>query len=135
MGLEEGYIELDGRVLKQPRAMIRPKPSRSFANRFYGSAQSPETFPLFGELGIGLLFIPGAKPWDVVAAELGSYRDVFPQASQSRGAAADRLGLGVRRRGRGPRQGTRSQIHRRLRHDRAQPLQHLRQPSEGREGL
>jgi alkanesulfonate monooxygenase SsuD/methylene tetrahydromethanopterin reductase-like flavin-dependent oxidoreductase (luciferase family) len=82
MGLEEGYIELDGRVLKQPRAMIRPKPSRSFANRFYGSAQSPETFPLFGELGIGLLFIPGAKPWDVVAAELGTYRESFRKHHQ-----------------------------------------------------
>jgi alkanesulfonate monooxygenase SsuD/methylene tetrahydromethanopterin reductase-like flavin-dependent oxidoreductase (luciferase family) len=82
MGLEQGYIELDGRVLKQPRALIRPKPSRSFANRLYGSAQSPETFPLFGELGIGLLFIPGAKPWQVVADELGSYREAFRQHHQ-----------------------------------------------------
>jgi alkanesulfonate monooxygenase SsuD/methylene tetrahydromethanopterin reductase-like flavin-dependent oxidoreductase (luciferase family) len=77
MGLEQGYIELDGRVLKQPRAMIRPRPSRSFANRFYGSAQSPETFPMFGELGLGLLFIPGAKSWEQVAAEMDSYRTAF----------------------------------------------------------
>jgi alkanesulfonate monooxygenase SsuD/methylene tetrahydromethanopterin reductase-like flavin-dependent oxidoreductase (luciferase family) len=77
MGLETGAIEYDGKALKQPRALIRPRPPYSFAGRFYGSAQSPESYPLFGQLGLGLLFIPGQKPWDAVARDLDGYRASF----------------------------------------------------------
>jgi alkanesulfonate monooxygenase SsuD/methylene tetrahydromethanopterin reductase-like flavin-dependent oxidoreductase (luciferase family) len=77
MGLETGAIDYKGKVLDQPRVLIRPKPVHSFEGRLYGSAQSPETYPLFGELGLGLLFIPGQKPWDAVARELATYHAAF----------------------------------------------------------
>jgi alkanesulfonate monooxygenase SsuD/methylene tetrahydromethanopterin reductase-like flavin-dependent oxidoreductase (luciferase family) len=77
MGLEEGRIEYQGTVVRQPFAHIRPKPRFSFHNRIYGSAQSPETYSLFGKLGIGLLFIPGQKSWDDVATDLHVYRETY----------------------------------------------------------
>lgn len=77
MGLETGVIEMDGEVVKQPRVQIRPFPRRSFADRIYGSASSPETFSIFAKLGIGLLLIPGGKPWSEVIAAVGEYRREF----------------------------------------------------------
>jgi alkanesulfonate monooxygenase SsuD/methylene tetrahydromethanopterin reductase-like flavin-dependent oxidoreductase (luciferase family) len=77
MGLETGAIEYDGEVIHQPYVQIRPKPIRSFRNRIYASAASPESYPIFGKLGVGLLFIPGGKPWEMVAADLGEYRRAF----------------------------------------------------------
>ena len=79
MGLETGRIEFSGKVVNQPPALVRPAPPRSFRDRIYGSAASPETYPLFAKLGIGLLFIPGGKPWDMVAADLDAYRTIFLQ--------------------------------------------------------
>jgi alkanesulfonate monooxygenase SsuD/methylene tetrahydromethanopterin reductase-like flavin-dependent oxidoreductase (luciferase family) len=85
MGLEQGYIEYEGELVSQPYVQIRPKPIRSFRNRIYASAASPETYPIMARLGAGLLFIPGGKPWDFVAAELGEYRQIF-QATHHREA-------------------------------------------------
>jgi alkanesulfonate monooxygenase SsuD/methylene tetrahydromethanopterin reductase-like flavin-dependent oxidoreductase (luciferase family) len=77
MGLEKGYIQYDGEIIHQPYVQIRPKPTRSFQRRIYASAASPESYPIFGRLGVGLLFIPGGKPWEMVAADLGQYRKAF----------------------------------------------------------
>ncbi len=77
MGLEEGFIDYQGTVIKQPKVQIRPKPKYSFKNRIFGSAQSPETYELFGKAGIGLLFIPGQKSWDDVAKDLHVYRETW----------------------------------------------------------
>lgn len=77
MGLEHGMIDYQGSVIQQPPALIRPKPRYSFRDRIYGSAQSPETYELFGKLGIGLLFIPGQKSWDDIATDLHVYRDTY----------------------------------------------------------
>ena len=77
MGLEKGYIEYDGEVVKQPRVLIRPGPIRSFKHRLYLSAQSPESFPIMARMGAGLLFIPGNRPFDVLAGELVEYRRLF----------------------------------------------------------
>ncbi len=74
--LESGYIEYDGAFLKQPRAAIRPYPSRSFRGRTYASAVSPESIDLMAELGIGLLII-AQKPWAVTTAEISAYRDRY----------------------------------------------------------
>lgn len=41
--LEEGFIEGDGRYYPQPRAAIRPKPERSFADRLYAVASSDDS--------------------------------------------------------------------------------------------
>ncbi len=77
MGLEKGYIEYQGEIVKQPKVLIRPGPIRSFNNRLYMSAQSPESFPIMARLGAGLLFIPGNRPFDVLAGELVEYRRLF----------------------------------------------------------
>ena len=61
-GLEQGYVESEGTVIKQPRARIRPEPFRSFKGRCYAAAVSPSSAPILAELGIGMLIIP-QKPF------------------------------------------------------------------------
>ena len=77
MGLDTGRIDYQGTVVTQAPVQVRPKPRFSFKGRIYGSAQSPETYELFGKLGIGILFIPGQKSWDDVARDLHVYRDTY----------------------------------------------------------
>ena len=77
-GLEQGYCEYDGKIIKQPKARIRPEPFRSFKNRTYAAAVSPESSQVMAKLGIGILVIP-QKPWDEHAAELKAYNELFMQ--------------------------------------------------------
>ncbi len=65
-GLEQGYCEFDGELIKQPRADIRPRPHKSFRGRTYAAAVSPESARYMAELGVGILVIP-QKPWEQVA--------------------------------------------------------------------
>jgi len=74
--LETGYIESDGEHYRQPRAAIRPFPSRSFRGRAYASAVSPESMDLMARLGVGVLVI-AQKPWKTTIAELDAYRARF----------------------------------------------------------
>jgi alkanesulfonate monooxygenase SsuD/methylene tetrahydromethanopterin reductase-like flavin-dependent oxidoreductase (luciferase family) len=75
-GLERGWVEYDGRFVRQPRRDIRPRPARSFRGRTYAAAVSPESAEIVAKLGVGVLVIP-QKPWDAVAAELASYRAIY----------------------------------------------------------
>tara|TARA_R110000787_G_scaffold126191_3_gene237430 strand:- start:2322 stop:3419 length:1098 start_codon:yes stop_codon:yes gene_type:complete len=75
-GLENGYCEMDGEIIKQVRRDIRPAPYKSFVGRRYGAAVSPESLSIMAELGLGLLIIP-QKPWGTVAEELADYRQQF----------------------------------------------------------
>lgn len=75
-GLENGYCEMDGEIIKQVRRDIRPAPYKSFVGRRYGAAVSPESLSIMAELGLGLLIIP-QKPWGTVAEELANYRQQF----------------------------------------------------------
>ena len=77
-GLEQGYCEYDGKFIKQPKARIRPEPFRSFKNRTYAAAVSPESSLIMARLGLGILVIP-QKPWEEHAKELKEYADVFRQ--------------------------------------------------------
>ncbi len=77
-GLEQGYCEYDGQFIKQPKAPIRPAPFRSFKNRTYAAAVSPESSLIMARLGLGILVIP-QKPWEEHAKELKDYADVFRQ--------------------------------------------------------
>jgi alkanesulfonate monooxygenase SsuD/methylene tetrahydromethanopterin reductase-like flavin-dependent oxidoreductase (luciferase family) len=79
-GLERGYCELDGTLVRQPRKDIRPRPFRSFKGRTYAAAVSPESVRIMAELGVGILIIP-QKPWDVVAAELADYRRLYREVN------------------------------------------------------
>ena len=81
-GLEDGYCEYDGELIKQPRREIRPAPFKSFRGRTYAAAISPESSRIMAELGVGLLIIP-QKPWDEVAKELNIYRDVYLAVNQA----------------------------------------------------
>ena len=81
-GLEDGYCEYDGELIKQPRREIRPAPFKSFRGRTYAAAISPESSRIMAELGVGLLIIP-QKPWDEVAKELNTYREVYLAVNQA----------------------------------------------------
>jgi alkanesulfonate monooxygenase SsuD/methylene tetrahydromethanopterin reductase-like flavin-dependent oxidoreductase (luciferase family) len=80
-GLEDGFVEYDGEIVKQVRREIRPRPHRSFRGRTYAAAVSPESSRIMAELGVGLLIIP-QKPWNVVAAELDTYRAVYRETNR-----------------------------------------------------
>ena len=81
-GLEDGYCEYDGELIKQPRRDIRPAPFRSFRGRTYAAAISPESSRIMAELGVGLLIIP-QKPWEEVAKDLSTYREVYRQVNET----------------------------------------------------
>ena len=53
--LETGFIEGDGPFYPQKRTEIRPRPSRSFKDRFYGVAMSPDTVPVVANLGANMM--------------------------------------------------------------------------------
>ena len=75
-GLETGVMQFDGEYYRQPPVEIRPAPFKSFRNRTYASAISPQSIDLMARLGVGLLVI-AQKPWDTVVAELEAYRERF----------------------------------------------------------
>lgn len=77
-GLENGYCEMDGEHIKQPRRDIRPRPFKSFRGRSYAAAVSPESVEIMAKLGVGILVIP-QKPWDELIPELDSYRAKYLQ--------------------------------------------------------
>ncbi len=77
-GLEQGWCEADGEFVKQTRRDIRPAPFKSFRERTYGAAVSPETATLLAELGVGMLIIP-QKPWVDTLAELEVHRTRFEE--------------------------------------------------------
>jgi alkanesulfonate monooxygenase SsuD/methylene tetrahydromethanopterin reductase-like flavin-dependent oxidoreductase (luciferase family) len=79
-GLEDGWCEYDGTYVKQPRKALRPQPARTFRGRTYAAAVSPESAEIMARLGVGILIIP-QKPWEVVAAELESYRTQYRQVN------------------------------------------------------
>ncbi len=77
-GLEKGYCELDGELVKQPKAPIRPAPIKSFKGRSYAASMSPDSILGMAELGLGLLLIPH-KPWEEVAVDIARYSELFNQ--------------------------------------------------------
>lgn len=76
VGLERGYIEYEGKLIKQPKARIRPEPFKSFKNRTYAPAISPSSAKIMAELGVGVLIIP-QKPWEVHIEDLKNYNDIY----------------------------------------------------------
>ena len=79
-GLERGWCEYDGKIIKQTRRDIRPKPFKSFKGRSYAAAVSPESGPVIAKLGLGMLIIP-QKPWEAVTEELTNYNTVYQQVN------------------------------------------------------
>jgi alkanesulfonate monooxygenase SsuD/methylene tetrahydromethanopterin reductase-like flavin-dependent oxidoreductase (luciferase family) len=81
-GLERGVCEYGGSFVTQPRAAIRPAPFKSFRDRTYAAAVSPESARIMAELGVGILIIP-QKPWHEVAKELETYRAIYREVNRT----------------------------------------------------
>jgi alkanesulfonate monooxygenase SsuD/methylene tetrahydromethanopterin reductase-like flavin-dependent oxidoreductase (luciferase family) len=74
--LETGVLEADGQYYKIPRRDLRPRPVKSFRNRLYAAAVSPESVRIMADVGAGILINP-QKDWQEVAADMRTYRAQF----------------------------------------------------------
>lgn len=79
-GLEQGFVEADGKHVKQPKREIRPAPFKSFRGRTYAASLSPDSMPVLAKLGLGLLVIP-QKPWADVKKDFTVYNEAFREAN------------------------------------------------------
>ena len=91
-GLERGYCEYDGELVKQSRVDIRPAPSPRIRGRIRAAANTEESMRVAGELGLGLLMIP-QKPWEVLAKELEVYRAAYRERGEGEAPPPRFLGL------------------------------------------
>lgn len=74
--LETGVLASDHPLLRVPPVDLRPRPLRSFRDRVWGAAVSPESMAVLLELGLGVLVTP-QKPWADVGVELRDYATRF----------------------------------------------------------
>lgn len=75
-GLEQGYVEYDGKHFQQEKRYLRPGPTRSFKGRTFAAAVSPESSKIMAELGVGIITLP-QKGWEKTRADLKAYSDLF----------------------------------------------------------
>jgi alkanesulfonate monooxygenase SsuD/methylene tetrahydromethanopterin reductase-like flavin-dependent oxidoreductase (luciferase family) len=75
-GLETGVVEGSGRYYKQARTEVRPRPLKSFKNRFYCVAMSSDSVPVCARLGAKMMSF-AQKPWHLMAPHFDSYRKLF----------------------------------------------------------
>jgi alkanesulfonate monooxygenase SsuD/methylene tetrahydromethanopterin reductase-like flavin-dependent oxidoreductase (luciferase family) len=74
--VESGIAELDGQFYKQPRVEIRPRPFKSFADRFYSVANSPASAELAGRIGARMvMFVMGQL--DQMIGHVDIYRSTY----------------------------------------------------------
>jgi alkanesulfonate monooxygenase SsuD/methylene tetrahydromethanopterin reductase-like flavin-dependent oxidoreductase (luciferase family) len=76
LALETGVMHFEGKYLQQIPSPIRPKPFKSFKDRIYASAVSPDSMPIMAELGVGILIIP-QKSWDDTEKDVRTYSTLF----------------------------------------------------------
>ena len=76
--LESGVIEGDGRYFPQPRTTIRPAPARSFADRTYCVAMSPDSVLAAADLGARMVMF-SQRPWADQAVAIDTYRQRFAE--------------------------------------------------------
>jgi alkanesulfonate monooxygenase SsuD/methylene tetrahydromethanopterin reductase-like flavin-dependent oxidoreductase (luciferase family) len=74
--LETGVIEGKGPYFPQPRTTIRPAPSRSFVDRTYCVAMSPDSVLAAADLGARMVVF-SQRPWVDQAASVQTYRERF----------------------------------------------------------
>jgi alkanesulfonate monooxygenase SsuD/methylene tetrahydromethanopterin reductase-like flavin-dependent oxidoreductase (luciferase family) len=74
--LATGYIEGDGPFYPQPRTELRPKPDRSFADRVWSVAMSPDSVGVAADLGVGMMSVL-QHPLDYHQAAFATYRSRF----------------------------------------------------------
>src|SRR5713101_429870 len=71
--LRTGFIEYNGKHVKQPRRNIRPAPFKTFEGRTYGAGLSPETMPILARLGAGPMIFP-YKSWQDTSDTLNTFK-------------------------------------------------------------
>ena len=74
--LEHGYIEGDGPHFPQARTPIRPAPERTFRDRTYCVAMSPDSVLAAADLGARMVMF-SQRPWADQAASAETYRKRF----------------------------------------------------------
>jgi alkanesulfonate monooxygenase SsuD/methylene tetrahydromethanopterin reductase-like flavin-dependent oxidoreductase (luciferase family) len=62
--LDRGFIEADTEYYKQPRAELRPRPTRSFNDRVFAIGVSPESAVQAAVIGARLMVL-AQQPWEV----------------------------------------------------------------------
>jgi len=77
--LETGVIEGDGPFFPQPRIAIRPAPARSFRDRTYCVAMSPDSVDVAADLGARMVMF-SQRPWEDQAESVRTYRERFVAA-------------------------------------------------------
>ena len=76
--LETGFIEGGGPYYPQPRTAIRPAPARSFRDRFFCVAMSPDSVLAAADLGARMVVF-SQRPWADQAAAMETYRQRFSE--------------------------------------------------------
>jgi alkanesulfonate monooxygenase SsuD/methylene tetrahydromethanopterin reductase-like flavin-dependent oxidoreductase (luciferase family) len=71
--LKNGFIEYNGKHVKQPGRSIRPAPFKTFEGRTYGAGLSPETMPILARLGAGPMMFP-YKSWQDTRNTLDTFK-------------------------------------------------------------
>ena len=74
--LETGFIEGDGPFYPQPRAEIRPRPSRSFKGRTYAVANSADSVDACARAGGRMIMFSEAR-WDRRLPSIERHREQF----------------------------------------------------------
>ena len=80
--LETGFIEGDGPFYPQPRTEIRPRPEKSFKDRIYAVANSPESVEACARVG-GSMIMFAEKAWDRRLPSIELHRKLFQETHGS----------------------------------------------------
>ena len=111
--LETGVIDGDGPFYPQPRVEIRPQPPRSFRDRVYSVAGSPDSGASAAQLGAGLLVFL-VSGYDFHADAANRYRALFEEHHHRARAARGVHRVPLRPRGRGGGRAHGARVHRPL---------------------
>jgi alkanesulfonate monooxygenase SsuD/methylene tetrahydromethanopterin reductase-like flavin-dependent oxidoreductase (luciferase family) len=84
--LETGFIEGDGPYYPQARTPIRPRPERSFKDRTYAIAMSPDSIDAAADLGVRMIVF-SQKAWPDQGELYRDYCSRFVQAHGTQPAA------------------------------------------------
>jgi alkanesulfonate monooxygenase SsuD/methylene tetrahydromethanopterin reductase-like flavin-dependent oxidoreductase (luciferase family) len=76
--LETGFIEGDGPYYPQPRTAIRPRPTKTFRDRTYCVAMSPDSVLAAADLGARMVVF-SQRPWEQQADAVTTYRQRFAE--------------------------------------------------------
>jgi alkanesulfonate monooxygenase SsuD/methylene tetrahydromethanopterin reductase-like flavin-dependent oxidoreductase (luciferase family) len=77
-GVETGIVEGKGPYYPQKRTEVRPGPLKSFKDRLYCVAMSPESIPSCVRVGAAMMSF-ASKPWVEMAPHFETYRKTFQE--------------------------------------------------------